>query len=182
MLHIIKLLLIFSILACTGCTAICRIDGSYEGKVVDAETKQPLEGVVVLGVWHKTQPNFAGSTFKIYDSIEMLTGKNGEFKIPGKGLMLLSNIDEIDLVIFKAQYNKIEGRWSDFKTNIGSKNIHWDGDKAIFYLSKLNYNDRKKRSLDLPLFLDTKKMRNLIFEINKDLKELGYDLYIENLN
>ena len=42
------LLLIFS-----GCVSLVYYEGSYHGKVIDAETLQPIEGAVVLGVWSK---------------------------------------------------------------------------------------------------------------------------------
>jgi hypothetical protein len=37
----------------SGCGFIAWRDGPYKGKVIDAETGKPLEGVVVLGVWYK---------------------------------------------------------------------------------------------------------------------------------
>ena len=81
-----------------GCTSIFRIDGPYKGKVVDAETREPLEGVVVLGVWSKVYPNVAGTTSEFYDSVELLTDKKGEIKIPGKGLLLFSFLGEMGVV------------------------------------------------------------------------------------
>jgi hypothetical protein len=39
-----------------GCAYPIRYDGPYEGRVIEAETKQPIEGVVVLGVWYKEEP------------------------------------------------------------------------------------------------------------------------------
>ena len=87
-----------------GCTSIFRIDGPYKGKVVDAETREPLEGVVVLGVWSKVYPNVAGTTSEFYDSVELLTDKKGEIKIPGKGLLLFSFLGEMGVVIYKAGY------------------------------------------------------------------------------
>src|SRR3989304_5182368 len=46
----------------SGCVQyIARYDGLYEGKIVDAETRVPIEGVVVLGVWYKEAPTVAGA-------------------------------------------------------------------------------------------------------------------------
>ena len=142
------MLIIATLLVCSGCVSTFRLDGPYKGKVVDAETKQPLEGVVVLGVWNKVYGNVAGSTSEFYDSVEILTDKNGEFSIPGKGLLVFSFLDEMAVVIFKAGY-EMRGycMWSNFKTRTGGNNVQWDGDNATIILKKLSYEERKKRVL-----------------------------------
>jgi len=169
------LLLIFTLLLCAGCSAICRIDGPYGGRVIDAETKQPLEGVVVLGVWSKIYPNVAGSTHEFYDSVEILTDIYGEFKIAGQGLKVLSNLAEMNVVIYKAGYEMLGyGPWSGFKTRTGGKNIQWDGNKAIISLRKMSYEERKQRILGTP-GIDRNREIKLIEEINKEERELGKD-------
>ena len=45
--------LVTFIFSCAGCVSFARIDGPYEGRVVDADTKAPIEGVVVHGNWYK---------------------------------------------------------------------------------------------------------------------------------
>ena len=156
-----------------GCTSIFRIDGPYKGKVVDAETREPLEGVVVLGVWSKVYPNVAGTTSEFYDSVELLTDKNGEFKIPGKGLLLFSFLDEMDVIIFKSGYSQFGfGPWSDFKTRTGGKFVKWDGDKAVFLLRKMSYEERQKRILGTPGIGKSREVK-LFEEIQKERKELG---------
>ncbi len=167
--------MIATLLVCSGCVSLCRIDGPYKGKVIDSETKQPLEGVVVLGVWNKVYGNVAGSTREFYDSVEILTGKNGEFSIPGKGLLLFSFLDEMDVVIFKAGYEMLGyGPWSGFKTLTGGKNVQWDGDNAIILLNKMSYEERKKRILGTPGIGKSRELK-LIYEIRKERKELGKD-------
>lgn len=170
-----QLLLIFTLLLFTGCTSIWRIDGPYEGRVIDAETKHPLEGVVVLGVWSKIYPNVAGSTHEFYDSVEMLTDKNGEFRIAGKGLRVFSNLEEMDVVIYKSGYEMLGGGpWSGFKTRTGGKNIKWDCDRAIISLRHMSYEERKKRVLTGPN-IEQKRQQLLINEINKERIEFGYN-------
>ncbi len=67
-----------------GCAYPFRYDGTYKGKVVDADTGQPIEGVVVLGVWETVTITPAGGTHDYYDAKETVTDKNGEFLISGK--------------------------------------------------------------------------------------------------
>jgi len=47
-------------LVSTGCVSYGRVDGPYEGKVIDAQTGQPIEGAVVSGVWNKAHPGVGG--------------------------------------------------------------------------------------------------------------------------
>lgn len=74
-----------------GITATAWADGPYRGKVIDAETKAPIEGAVVVAIWTEkvveTLP-FQGrelkkTTRRFAEAKEALTDKNGEFEIPG---------------------------------------------------------------------------------------------------
>jgi hypothetical protein len=56
--------------------------GPYYGKVVDIDTKQPIEGAAVLVVYLTEQYGLAGPVSHFADAQETLTDKNGEFKIP----------------------------------------------------------------------------------------------------
>ena len=121
---------------CTaGCAYPIRYDGPYQGRVIDAETKQPIEGVVVLGVWYKEEPNVAGSTSTFYDAKETVTDKNGDFKIPGMGLKILSNVGTMNVLIFKAGYEYM--RFVDHgrrlkKMTLLKKTSNGKGEKRLF--------------------------------------------------
>jgi len=65
----------------TGCAIISHY-GPYYGKVVDAETKEPLEGAAVLAVYYTTSSGPGGSLSHYLDAQETVTDKNGEFRIP----------------------------------------------------------------------------------------------------
>jgi len=55
---------------------------AYGGKVIDADTKEPIEGVTVSVDYSKSVFGFADSHTVDYDKRETLTDKNGEFYIP----------------------------------------------------------------------------------------------------
>lgn len=58
-------------------------EGPFQGKVIDAETKEPLEGAVVVVIWHKTAfPETGGHGEKFVEAYEALTDKKGEFTLP----------------------------------------------------------------------------------------------------
>lgn len=157
---------------CTGCASMLRIDGPYEGKVIDADTKQPIEGAVVHGSWYKVQ---LGGAHEYYDSFEVLTDKNGEFKIPGKGLLVLSEIEGMTLTIFKAGYKQwTPNLWSGLKEGKWKHDeIIWNGNKGTFTLLKMTMDERRNRIIDFPGFEPANKDRLLRLESNKENKEIG---------
>lgn len=85
--------------------------GPWKAQVVDAETGQPLEGVVVLAVWYKryTSPGgWAGGGY--YASEEVGTGPDGRFVIQARATWTLSPFSIIEgpeFMIFKPGY----GQW-----------------------------------------------------------------------
>lgn len=57
--------------------------GPYRGQVLDAETRQPLEGAVVLFQWdHRVYGSPGGPTTRFLKAKEVLTDKEGRFGIP----------------------------------------------------------------------------------------------------
>lgn len=84
--------------------------GPWKAQVVDAETKQPVQGVVVVAVWKKYLPvEGTVGVFEYVDSIEEVTGGDGRFVIPER---IFSNADRLilkepDFYLFKPGY----GQW-----------------------------------------------------------------------
>ena len=159
-----------------GCAYAVRHDGPYDGRVIDAETGEPIESAVVLGVWYKQYPGPAGAISEFYDAKETVTDTNGEFSISGMGLEILSNVIPMDVLIFKAGHEYIgPASWSGFKTGyLLSKIIKWEGEKAIIPLRKLTMKQRKKQdSPSIPFEAPGKSMKLMLMEINKDRLERG---------
>ena len=160
------------VLVCSGCV-LARIDGPYKGRVIDAETNQPIEGAVVSGTWYKEAATPAGSASTYYDSYEMLTDKNGDFSIPGKGLLLFSEIRDIQISIFKAGYEQLEPNlWKGLRTWGSDDSITWQGEKGTFKLRRLSLAERRNRSTAFP---GGPNNRNKLFivESNREHTEIG---------
>ncbi|MFZ3136137.1 MAG: carboxypeptidase-like regulatory domain-containing protein [Thermodesulfovibrionales bacterium] len=177
-----KILLIFIltslVMSATSCYgfAVIRKDGPYEGRVIDADTGEPIEGVVVLGKWSTEIITPGGATHNFYDAQETVTDKNGEFSIEGLGLKILSNVIPMDVLIFKAGYEYESGSWSSLKKY--AKKIKWEGNKAIIPLRKLTMEERRKRRPPIPpTEAPLKKIRLMLEEINKNEIELGAEPY-----
>lgn len=57
--------------------------GPYRGLVVDAETRQPIEGAVVFFQWkHKVYGSPGGPKSPFLKAVEVLTDKEGRFYVP----------------------------------------------------------------------------------------------------
>lgn len=157
---------------CSGCASMLRIDGPYEGKVIDAETKQPIEGAVVHGTWSRVH---LGGAHEYYDSYEVLTDKNGEFKIPGKGFLMFSDVEDMSLTIFKAGYKQwTPNSWSGLKEGKWlNEEVVWRGNKGTFRLVRLSMTERQSRGVVLPSTQTNGQQRLLILERNKEMIEIG---------
>jgi len=89
-------------------TAEAGYRGPFEGRVVDAETLQPIQGAVVFVEWMRSHITVAGDVPKFYDAAEVLTDETGHFRIkkkwslnPWTNWMLGANV-----VIYKAGYRE----------------------------------------------------------------------------
>ena len=110
------------------------------------------------------------------------TDENGEFRIPGKGLRILSNLDLMSFMIFKAGYDYEAGHWDSLKMGYGLQDrVTWEGNKPIIPLGKLSLEERReKRTPSFPAeAYKRKKIPLLIKEINKVEIELGRQPYPE---
>lgn len=84
--------------------------GPWQAQIVDAETGQPLESVVVLAYWIKYTSSWGGwAGGEFFDAEEVVTGPDGRFVIPPRSTWTLLWWKEIRgyFVIFKPGY----GQW-----------------------------------------------------------------------
>lgn len=94
---------------------VCTVGGAeaagpWKGQVLDAETGQPLEGVVVHADWITYTSSFGGwAGGEFYDADEVVTGPDGRFIIQARSTFTLVPWKKIsrDFVIFKPGY----GQW-----------------------------------------------------------------------
>ncbi len=106
---LIGLLLIISFLISSVITSHAWLiyhKPAFKGKVIDAETKEPIEGAVVVVMYHKTSMGIAESYSVIINVRETLTDKNGEFYIPSytTPIQPLSWENMANFIIFKPGY------------------------------------------------------------------------------
>lgn len=80
----------------------------FKGKVIDAETKEPIEGAVVVVVYYKHSliSGPGGGYTSVVKIKEALTDKNGEFYFPSYTTLIQPNSIEDDarFIIYKPGY------------------------------------------------------------------------------
>lgn len=135
-----------------GCCRLYLYDGDYTGRVVDADTGKPIEGVAVLGVWYSIAPTVGGAHHSFDDARETVTDANGRFTIPGQGLRVLSCLVAMDATVFKSGYECLRIKWDLLKEGgyRRFKDIRWEGDAPVLPLRKLTLPERKDQYVPLP--------------------------------
>ena len=81
---------------------------AFRGKVIDAETKEPIEGAVVVAIYntHTIMGGPAGGWSTIIKVKETLTDKSGEFCFPAYMTVMNPNATDFytDFIIYKPGY------------------------------------------------------------------------------
>ncbi len=134
-----------------GCSYVVRWPYYYlapfKGKVIDTDTKEPIEGAVVLAVYYVTTTSIAGGSDYILDGQETLTDDNGEFRMPTKRVWFhkVSGWPQGKLVIFKPGY----GRLSSGRAKAVGVNKTWPPPKKyiVYELPKLSMEERKRQMI-----------------------------------
>jgi hypothetical protein len=178
--RVLKVVLFLLLVVISVACSPIRYDGPYKGRVIDAETRQPIESAVVLGVWYKELPSPGGSVGSYFDAQETLTDKNGDFELKGQGLQILSTVSGMHVLIFKAGYEYVGmGMWESLKIDGGlmHNKAAWEGDRAIIPIRKLTMEERKKSHgpPDPPSKASLKKVILMLKEIDKDDRERGLE-------
>lgn len=75
-------LLIFLFLSSSETYADLYSGGPWRGRVIDGDTKQPIEGAVVAVVWNREYDCGVGRYPYFHEAKEVLTDKTGSFEIP----------------------------------------------------------------------------------------------------
>lgn len=69
----------------------CATQGPWRGKVIDSETKQPIEGAAVVAVWHTVNMGLGDTVDRFYDAKETVTDKDGNWEIPQYKIFFVRN-------------------------------------------------------------------------------------------
>jgi hypothetical protein len=144
----------------------------FEGKVIDAETEQPISGAAVLAVYYGEYPSIAGASTYAIDAQETLTDEKGEFKIPEVKDWFGEHPGtpvEANLIIFKPGYGAFPRHKDARMAGIG-KGWPPPSKYVVYELPKLKTRKEREQNVILmrkhayPLYLKA---------INEERKSLG---------
>src|SRR5439155_24431737 len=99
--------------------------GPWQAQVVSAETKQPLDGVVVLAWWTRHARSFGGPSEEYRDSQEVLTDRDGRFAIASRSFFSLN-----PLVFFRGPFiGMFKSGHGDFGWPGYERSVTWSKEK-----------------------------------------------------
>src|SRR5215510_13355243 len=94
-----RLVSLISLVLLLGAQPMAEAAGPWQAQVVSGDTKQPLEGVVVLAFWTRHVRSLGGPSEEYRDSQEVLTNKEGRFTIESRWFFSLN-----PLVFFRGPF------------------------------------------------------------------------------
>jgi hypothetical protein len=162
--------------------------GPWKAQILDAETAQPLEGVVVLAAWFRRYTSPGGAAGGGYHaSEEVVTGPDGRFVIQARStftlLPFITVIKGPEFVIFKPGYG--QWRFLDSETWLrlppdqrdARFKAAWEqfrGEGAILELPPLKTREERLKSLpSRNLAVPFSKMSELTAAISRERVFLG---------
>lgn len=162
--------------------------GPWKGRIIDIETKEPIESAVVLSVWERVYRTPAGPNSYFYEAKEVLTDKEGRFEIssytPINLFPLISYIRGPKFTFFKPEYLSLSSvDFGDFflqgtkeapveRKDIGGKTIRFA--PGVLELPRLKTREERKLNLySLPPSIPDDKMPKLIQLMNEEEIDIG---------
>lgn len=164
---------------------------TFHGKVVDYETREPIEGAAVVVYWYSARPDWFGENSYLKEVKETLTDRNGEWSIKGEkgregpiipcfvfGVAGLRYTREPEFIVFKPGYCSYPG---GFSVDACKGKLKLRGNSELregktIELPKLTKREDRVRAQNVsipggPGALE--KMKELIRLINEERKNLG---------
>jgi hypothetical protein len=163
------------------------INKTYTGIVINADTKEPIQGVAVVASWSSQGISLAGTIASFKDAKESMTDKDGKWKIVGHRATCNNPIyflgqfigipctQEPKFVVFKPGYCS----WPEgFHINTCRGKIQPEGNSKIakgktIELPKLTEREDRLRTLPGPDNRETSNLREFMRLINKERRNLG---------
>lgn len=181
---IVLFLIIFGKVAFGG--DFLHYDSDISGKIVNFDTHEPMEGVVVSCVWFYEQFRLTEASKKeFFDYYETLTDQDGSFRIPGRGISILRKIYPPSIIIFKAGYSVLRLRElvpNERQLFPSSEEVNWIDGKVNILFRKKTLEERIKyleSDSAVPLFqmmrddFPVEKVQLYVRECEKEYKAAG---------
>lgn len=145
--------------------------GPYRGQLLDAETRQPLEGATVLFYWRRHVYGGAGGPVKFpLNAKEVLTDKEGFFHIPS---FIGVSLNPLSVVLKPNWFAYYPGYTSDQVIVTPPTGVPLK-DPTVILLRRLVHREERLRAVDVfPGDVPDEAMPNLIRLVNMERTALG---------
>lgn len=154
--------------------------GPYRGRVIDAATKKPLAGAVVVAIWEREIWQIIQSNTIPYKAREVLTDSNGDFVINARALELFAPPLTLrpHFVIFLPGY----GLYPIFQTApTGFTGGNFEGEGTLVELPRVKGKEKRESYDEIDsggISEDRfKELPNLMRLINQERINLGFEPY-----
>lgn len=170
--QVIIFLVFLSLIPSIGCAHYSG--GPWSGKVIDAETKQPIEGAVVVAVWYETFAAIPESSSRFKAAKEVITDSKGEFRFSKQSYSSFLPDGEIvgpHFTIFKPGYGYFPAQ------HVYPKD--WDNDYfikpgAVVELPKWKTINERREKLPSEGEPGTKNLKIYMKLLNQERIDIGY--------
>lgn len=159
--------------------------GPWKGQIIDIETKEPIEGAVVLAVWERVYRTPTGASSYFYEAKETLTDKEGRFEIPSYTpinlVPIISYMRGPLFTIFKPGYGSLTMVLDKYLASVGAEVYEMELSGKRYRLSHglieiPPLKTREERLENMPaVSVPYKKQKLLIKLINEERKNLGLE-------
>jgi len=121
--------------------------GPYRGRVIDAKSKQPIAGVIVVAVWYRDVYAFVQSNETYYDAIEVVTDSQGNFVVDAPNIerRAPSNTKFPRFVILKPGYTYFQGWFAPIDVLFDRKNKSLLGVVELESISHLSKGEQSRQ-------------------------------------
>jgi hypothetical protein len=147
--------------------------GPFRGRVVDAETGQPLVGAAVVAAWFLEKPLAVHGTATPYDVREVLTDAQGEFAVPQQtNVTLVGSVQAPEFTIYLPGYGPYP--WFQ-RAPIGEAMRSAFREPTVVELVRAKTLDERLRYQNwaLPFGVSEEQIPNLFRLLNAEAKDLG---------
>lgn len=158
----------------------CATQGPWHGKVIDSETKAPIEGAVVVAVWHSFNMGLGDTVDRFYDANETMTDKDGNWEMPQYKTVFIPigrSLKMPEFTIFKPGYGAFP------YGQVSPRGIPgWEvflKENAVVELPKLTDNNKRLSSLGMMSLVDvpSEKIPKYYDLVNIERKNLGLSTF-----
>jgi len=170
----------FVLIVSSGCYAA----GPWKGKVVDAQTKQPIEGAAVVAVWSKSYRGPAGLSTGYLDARETVTDNDGKFEIESFSALDVPFFREISgplFTIYKPGYGSYPSYQVSPEPPIPYETI-FEKNEDIVELPVFTDNKERRDAMNAATpssYVPRTKVKQLMKLINYERVSLGFEPYPE---